>query len=465
MQPEEIRHQGVGQFLGRVLASGAVEQLGIAGGFVALLAGLQLGAAVWILAAGIGGWLHASLLLIWSASTALLSWLYWRRSRDWADSYREMTNDLVERMAGHRTRLAQEVRAQWHDDEDELLNQYMGLQVGVDRAESRLQGLVPRGWMVLGISGMAYTLLNTEATTAQIAVSLGGILLAYQALNTIIVGVRSIVNARIAWREVDTLFHAASRTRGQHDHGDLPPAQAPRAIQREYHDRNPATLALTGTGSGFLPGFTSSSARVTPVLTARDLGFRYRAQGRPILQNCNLQVYHGDRILLEGPSGGGKSTFAALLAGLRIPESGILLLGDTDQMTAGVKAWRRHVVAVPQFHENYVFTGTFAFNLLLGRGWPPDPRDLHEADALCRELGLGELIDRMPAGLQQMVGESGWQLSHGEKSRLYIARALLQESDLLILDESFAALDPENLERTINCVLKRASTLLVIAHP
>jgi ATP-binding cassette, subfamily B, bacterial len=64
-----------------------------------------------------------------------------------------------------------------------------------------------------------------------------------------------------------------------------------------------------------------------------------------------------------------------------------------------------------------------------------------------------------------MVGEIGWQLSHGEKSRLYIARALLQDADLVALDESFAALDPETLAHTLRCVLERARTLLVIAHP
>jgi ATP-binding cassette subfamily B protein len=64
-----------------------------------------------------------------------------------------------------------------------------------------------------------------------------------------------------------------------------------------------------------------------------------------------------------------------------------------------------------------------------------------------------------------MVGECGWQLSHGEKSRVYIARALLQGADLIILDESFAALDPENLKAALECTLKRAATLMVIAHP
>ena len=64
-----------------------------------------------------------------------------------------------------------------------------------------------------------------------------------------------------------------------------------------------------------------------------------------------------------------------------------------------------------------------------------------------------------------MVGEGGWQLSHGERSRVFIARALLQKADLIILDESFAALDPENLRRSLQCVLDRSPALVVIAHP
>ncbi len=200
------------------------------------------------------------------------------------------------------------------------------------------------------------------------------------------------------------------------------------------------------------------------VLEAHDLVFRYgeRADRR---RRRHADVRPGDRILLEGPSGGGKSTLAALLAGLRQPQSGLLLLGGLDRQTLGAEGWRRRVVAAPQFHENHVLTGTFAFNLLMGRAWPPRPGDLEEAEAVCRELGLGDVLERMPAGLLQMVGETGWQLSHGERSRLFIARALLQGAELIVLDESFAALDPETLRQALACVLRRAPTLLVIAHP
>jgi ATP-binding cassette subfamily B protein len=443
LEPEEIRHQGAGQFLGRVIESEAVELLALGGGFMAVMALIELAMAAGILAMGAGGWLHAVLLLGWAASTLLLGWRYFRHSHTWIDVYRAMTNDLVERMVGHRTRLAQEDSQHWHEDEDRNLDHYLKLSERLDNSGIQISALMPRGWLILGLSGVAYTFVVAPTSPAALAISLGGILMAFQALTSLVAGIMSVIGAALAWGQVAPLFRAAARPKdGQ--------AQA-------------AELSVEPDHAQSLGPNSSESGQ--PVLVARDLVFRYREHGQPVLQGCSLRIRQGDRMLLEGPSGGGKSTLAALLAGLRLPESGLLMLWGFDRQSLGTAEWRRRVVVAPQFHENHVLTETLAFNLLMGRRWPPFAEDLDEAEAICRELGLGDVLDRMPSGFQQMVGESGWQLSHGERSRLYIARALLQKADLIILDESFAALDPENLRRALQCTLNRASTLLVIAHP
>jgi ATP-binding cassette subfamily B protein len=307
----------------------------------------------------------------------------------------------------------------------------------MDRRATLLLALVPRGWTGLGLLGLAPAFISGQSAPAALAIGLGGTLLAYRALQKLAVSLVHLTGAALAWQQMTPLVAAATRAEADGTPGAVL-AAAPHA---------------------------SNGADMPPLIEAHELVFRYRDRGAPVLQGCSLSIHTGDRLLLAGPSGGGKSTFAALLTGLHPPESGLLLCRGLDLPTLGADGWQQRVVAAPQFHDNHVLTGTFAFNLLLGRGWPPRPIDVQEAEAVCRELGLGDLLDRMPAGLWQMVGETGWQLSHGERSRLYMARALLQRADVIILDESFAALDPETLQRALHCVLARAATLLVIAHP
>jgi ATP-binding cassette subfamily B protein len=433
LDPSVIRHQGAGQLLGRVIESSAVETLGLSGGLASLVAIVELVACLLILGKGVGGSLHVVLLLLMAFITGICGLRYFARRKTWTEVRLSMTHDLVERMVGHRTRIAQEPRARWHDGEDQVLERYVVASASLDRATMAL-ALIPRAWLFLGIGGLLPSLLASNPGVAPLALSLGGVVLAHRALQSLTNGGASIAGAVIGWSQASPLVRAA----------------------RSLEVAPPPTAAIIG-------------AARTPVgsllLDAQDLRFRFRGRAEPVLRGCSLRVRLGDRLLLEGPSGGGKSTFGSLLTGLRVPESGLLLLNGLDRHTLGSEAWRRRVVAAPQFHENHVFGATFAFNLLMGRAWPPGPGDLEEAEKICRELDLGPLLDRMPGGLQQMVGETGWQLSHGEKSRLYIARALLQDADLLVLDESFAALDPETLHNALACVLKRSRTLLVIAHP
>jgi ATP-binding cassette subfamily B protein len=203
----------------------------------------------------------------------------------------------------------------------------------------------------------------------------------------------------------------------------------------------------------------------TPLLEARDLAFRHPGAPRAVLGGASLAVREGERVLLEGPSGSGKSTLASILTGLREQDSGVVLLGGLDRATWTGPGWGAQIASAPQFHENHVVSGTLAMNVLLGRSWPHSTPDVEEARALCVELGLGELLARMPSGMFQLVGERGWQLSHGEQSRVFVARALLQRVRVVVLDEAFGALDPVTLRKVMACVEARASTLVVIAHP
>ena len=449
LEPEEIRHQGMGQFLGRVMESEAVEMLALSGGFMAILSIVDLFFAFLILTKGVGGNLHAFLLALWVISTILILWRYYQNSRDWFENYRGMTNDLVEGMVGHRTRLIQEDIKHWHDNEDQSLDKYLKLSENVDQISIQLNAFISRGWMIVGLIGIAIPFATESPPPQMLAISLGGVLLASQALAKLTGGAQSLMGLFNAWQQVGPLFNAAARPKSLSDLS-LVDTSSTENHSQENHIQYPHRGEIR---------------RGETLLAGRELFFRYRPLGKAVLEGCTIQINQGDRILLEGPSGGGKSTLAAILTGLRFSEAGSLLLWGIDQKILGTDEWRRKVTMAPQFHENYVFSETFAFNLLMGRRWPPEPGDLEEAEQLCRELGLGEVLDRMPSGFQQMLGESGWQLSHGERSRLYIARTLLQKSDLIILDESFGSLDPENLFRSLKCVLDRARTVLVIAHP
>jgi ATP-binding cassette subfamily B protein len=447
LNPDEIRHQGMGQFLGRVMESESVEMMALSGGFLAVLSVVELVLAGVILANGAGGAVHTGLLVFWVLVTLVFLWRYYQRSREWAVAYRDMTNDVVERMIGHRTRLAQEDPERWHEDEDRGLDRYLKLSEGLDRVGIQLNAVIARGWVIVGLVGILFPFIANASTPAKLAVSLGGILLATQALTKLAGGVQSLTGLLIAWQQVGPLFEAAARPR------ELPSLEY---LKGDFSRIDRVTVAAAGNGR--------EHGRL-PLITARDLWFRYQPHARPVLQSLDLQILEGDRLLLEGPSGGGKSTLAAILTGMRVQDSGSLLMQGLDRQILGSEEWRRRVVMAPQFQENHVFSDTFAYNLLMGRRWPPRPDDLAEADVICRELGLGDLLDRMPSGFQQMLGESGWQLSHGERSRLFIARTLLQKAELVILDESFGALDPENLGRALKTALRRAPTLMVIAHP
>lgn len=431
LHPDEIRHLGIGQLMGRVYESEAVEDIVVSGGLLTLQATIELLFSFWVLSVGANGLSLVLLLMGWCGVLTGLGVHYFRRIRSWTAVRRELTHDLIEQMVGQRTRLAQLPPEKWHDGEDEMVAHYVDRSLAVDRASARFAAVSTQGWLVIAMIGLLPAFISAQTAPEALAVSIGGILSATLALRRLANGAAHLMTTAVAWEQIAPLFESATRPQ---------------------------------------PGGSSAALSVkretaVPVVRADNISFAYKSDSGPVLNGCELNIAPHDRILLEGESGGGKSTLISLLTGLRQPDNGLLLLNGLDWPTMGHAVWQQHVTAAPQFHENHVMGNTFIFNLLMSRGWPPQPGDAQLAYQLCQELGLGELIERMPGGLLQMVGEIGWQLSHGERSRLFIARALLQGADLVILDESFAALDPKTLQCTMACVRKHASALLVIAHP
>ncbi|MEZ5595497.1 MAG: ABC transporter ATP-binding protein [Pseudomonadales bacterium] len=403
MDLQSVKARGAGQLLGQVLESQALESLALNGGFTALVAGIELFMAFWVLALGAAGAIHVTMLCIWLGVIGALCFRYYRRLLGWTLKRLDLTHDLIERMVGHRTVLAQEPRFGRESKEDRLMADYLGDAIRVDRLAAWIVGGIPRGWLILAVAGLVPAFLAHDGFSAALAISLGGILLANRACTGFAGGFLALARAAVAWRQVNVLFTRAATTEA-------------------------TSIFLTR------DQMETESQPGTPLISASDIVFRYDSTAEPVLNRLSLDVHRGDRILLEGRSGGGKSTLAGVLTGLNQPESGLVLLKSLDRFTLGAN-WHQMVTAAGQFHENHILGGTLAFNLLMGREWPPSEKDLEDAALLCRELGLGDLLDRMPSGLQQVIGETGWQLSHGERSRVFLACALLQNSQLTVLDE------------------------------
>jgi len=424
--PDTFLKEGVGQQLARVNESQAVEDVAVSGGLALGMAAIDGVAGAWILS-------HAAYPALWMAllavTTAAVLWGAWQLAHQvdrWTNHRRHLTHLLVERMTGHQTR-----RIQGHPDhrfrgEDEALEAYADASQRHDSWVIGLAQLPTTVFLVASLVLLSVPLVLGQLSTAQIAITVGGILWTQSALSRGMAELKQLADARTSWRQIQPLWQAA------------------RAVPntRRPPEASPASKLL--------------QAR------ALDVGWPHQP---PVLHQVDLTIRRGEHLLLTGPSGSGKSTLAATLTGLQSPQGGLLLLQGLDRATLGDNGWQRHAVQAPQFHRNHIFQGTLAFNLLLGRAWPPQPEDLHRARALCEQLGMGDLIRQMPAGLNQTLGESGWQLSHGEQSRLFLARALLAQGDLVVLDESFAALDPPLVHQCLAVAEAQAPSLMVVAHP
>ncbi len=191
----------------------------------------------------------------------------------------------------------------------------------------------------------------------------------------------------------------------------------------------------------------------------RDVCFRYRPD-RPLIEGLNLALEPGLVTALVGPSGAGKTTIADLIVQLYHPQRGSIVVDGQDLAHADLSSWRQNVSVVSP--EGTIFHDTLAENIRYGRGRATEEQVRQAAV----KAGLAAAIERLPEGLNSMLGERGYELSLGERQRVLLARAFLANPRLLILDEATANLDFKT-EAAIKHTLRdltRGRTTLIIAH-
>lgn len=205
---------------------------------------------------------------------------------------------------------------------------------------------------------------------------------------------------------------------------------------------------------------TTINQKISPLISFENVSFAYDNGNRVALRNLSFQLAPGEKVALVGRSGAGKSTVVSLLLRFFDPQQGQIRLAGLPLKDYNLETIRAEIALVSQ--DTYLFYGTVADNLRLGKPGATQA-ELEEA---ARSAGAHQFISALPQGYDTMVGERGLKLSGGERQRLAIARALLKDAPVLVLDEATSSIDGAN-EAAIQEALERlmiGRTSLIIAH-
>jgi ATP-binding cassette, subfamily C, bacterial CydC len=426
LAPAQLEEYRSGELLGRMV--GDVDALqglyvrGVAPPLVALIVGAAavgvtaavLPAAALILAAG----LVAGGVLVPLAAAAVNRTV----GRRQAAARGELTADLVELLRG-----APELVA--YGREDDALARI--------RASDRdLTRLARRDALAAGLAE-ALSILVTGLTVAGVL----GVAVAADDLDRVLVATLTLL-ALASFDAVSPLSAAAR---------ELAETLAAGRRVLELTDREPAIIDSDTP----LPAPTDP-----PVVALEGVTARYASSDEPALSGLDLRLEPGARVALVGPSGVGKTTVTSLLLRFLDPENGRVTLAGHDLREFSQQDVRATFALAGQ--DAHLFNSTIRANLQIGR---PGATDEELWDALGRAQ-LSHWVSSLPEGLETLVGEEGTQLSGGQRQRLTLARALLSDAPVLLLDEPTAHLDPDTADALVRDVLAAADgrSVLLISH-
>lgn len=228
-------------------------------------------------------------------------------------------------------------------------------------------------------------------------------------------------------------------------------------------------LAVVGSNVGEISAILDSPELIRPTDNAslngldiklKNVSFSYEQAAGEVLHNVSFDIDAGTVTALVGPSGSGKSTIAKLIAGFWDVTGGEITLGGVSLKDIPLDQLNSQIAYVSQ--DNYLFDRTVRENIRMGRMSADDA----EVEAVAKAAGCDEFIHTLDNGYDTVCGGGGGHLSGGEKQRISIARAMLKDAPIIILDEATASIDPENeaaIQRAIS-TLTQGKTLIVIAH-
>ncbi|NNF15995.1 MAG: ABC transporter ATP-binding protein [Gammaproteobacteria bacterium] len=202
-----------------------------------------------------------------------------------------------------------------------------------------------------------------------------------------------------------------------------------------------------------------TKSKIYGELIFENVSFSY-ATGGPVIEGLTIEIPAGSTVAFVGPTGSGKSTLIKLIMRFYAPSEGRILLDNTDIRDLTIQSLRHHIGLVAQ--DTYLFPGSIIENIAYGS----DNVDLQAVTAAADAAGALEFIQRMPEGMNTVVGERGQRLSGGQRQRLSIARAIFRNPSILILDEATSSVDNETevlIQKSLDAI-SAGRTTLIVAH-